>query len=105
MLKNKTISRKWITVNVILLTVLLIGIGAVNAYVSYINEPGIVYRSGEASEDIVVEVSETKRWSEKAHGYRYGVQYDVVMENLSSMELCNWYVEIQLPPNCAVDSS
>ncbi|MBO5247082.1 MAG: HD domain-containing protein [Eubacterium sp.] len=105
MLKNKSISRNWITVNVILLTVLVIGIGAVNAYVSYINEPGIVYKSGDESEDIVVEVSETKRWSEKAHGYRYGVQYDVVMENLSSTELCNWYVEIQLPPNCAVDSS
>lgn len=102
--KEKTIDRKWVIVNFLIVVVLVAGFFAVHAYVVYVNEHDVTYRMGEESEDISVSVEMEKCWSEESHGYLYGIQYDIDVANQTDTALRDWTAHIRLPEGCRIDS-
>ena len=46
----------------------------------------------------------SKTWSEIFHGYQYGEQIDMAIENRSSSPMSEWTIVLKMDPDCMIDS-
>lgn len=104
MKKAEKSERVWLIANLLILMLLAGGFLFINSYVDYVNQHEIVYRLGEKSRDVEVEIEMEKCWSEETHGYVYGMQYNVTVTNLTNTALRDWTANIRLPEGCRIDS-
>lgn len=104
MKKAEKFERGWLIVNLLILMLLAGGFLFINAYVDYVNEHEVIYRLGEKNRDVEVAIEMEKCWSEAAHGYVYGMQYNVTVTNLTNTALRDWTANIRLPEGSRIDS-
>ena len=104
MKKAEKSERGWLIANLLILMLLAGGFLIINAYVDYVNEHEVVYRLGEKNKDVEVAIEMEKCWSEAAHGYVYGMQYNVTVTNLTDTALRDWTATVRLPEGCRIDS-
>lgn len=97
-------TKEWIWIHSVLAGLLVISFASLFAYAYYVNHRRVQCEmdSGSSDYELVMEVS--KSWSEQAHGYRYGVQYDGVLRNHTNTNIQDWVVELDLLEGCYVDS-
>lgn len=100
----KMINHKWVVVNLLILAALVGGFLAIHVYVNYVNAHEVAYQMGETSKDVDVTIEMEKCWTEEAHGYLYGMQYNVTVDNLTDTDLRDWTANIRLPEGCRIDS-
>ncbi len=63
-----------------------------------------VYEMGERFAGCDLKLVMAKDWSEEAHGYKYGMQYDGVLVNNTPYKMEAWEVQLQLIDDCYIDS-
>jgi len=74
-------------------------------YVEYVNKHSITLHVGDNNKECELTVEPSKSWSELSHGYNYGMQYDIVIKNLSKMTMKDWTVKLTVPLKVRIDSS
>ena len=98
-------SKKWIVIQVFVAIVMAAWLVGMNIYVDYYNSKEFCYVMGTESDTYNAEVVITKHWNETAHGYGYGMQYDVAFENNSPSLVYDWTVRMQIINGCHLDSN
>lgn len=73
-------------------------------YVRHVNTYGYTYEMGNFSTKYDLSLNVVKEWGEAAHGYRYGMQYDGVIYNLTDENVNDWVIRIEFIEGCKVDS-
>lgn len=97
-------TKKWKLIQGILIGMLVLALAAMAGYVYWVGHNAItVIGNGEDSE-YALTLERTKDWSEDAHGYQYGMQYDGAIKNHSKGGMKNWVIEIKLAENSRIDS-
>lgn len=97
-------NKKYIRGNLIAFGV--IGIALIIFFVNcfYVNNKKFEYVKGKRSLDYALELEVTKDWSEDAHGYKHGMQYDGKVSNYTLSTLKDWQIEIEFVEGCYLDS-
>lgn len=91
--------------NIICILFFIAGAVSLHMYVQYSNGHGTVYHMNEKNRQVTLTMNYSKHWSEDVHGYRYGVEYNGIIDNQSDMALLDWVAHIQIPEGCVIDSS
>lgn len=78
---------------------------ALFAYTRYVESVDRCLRLGTDTQDSRFIYDISKTWSERAHGYKVGEQVDIVVENRSSDVMRNWYMVLEMVPDCYMDSN
>lgn len=105
MKRVSTIDRKWVVAALLILTLIICSFVGLQAYVICVNGTQQVSGMGEESKELALTLTEEKRWSEEANGYKYGIQYDIDMQNLTGTDISGWVLQVELPKDCRIDSS
>lgn len=96
--------RKNILINVTIVFILAALYAGLFIYVSYNNKKPI-YIAYLSDNDICnVQMELTKSWPEESHGFRYGIQYDATIFNLTDDTLHSWVAYITVPDGSRIDS-
>ncbi len=96
--------KKWIITQTFIITAMVAWLIGMNVYVNYCNSKELTYQLGTESDIYHADIAISKHWNETAHGYGYGMQYDVVFENHSPSTIYDWNVNIQIIEGCYLDS-
>ncbi len=105
MKRVSTIDRKWVVAALLILALIICGFVGLQAYVICTNGTQQISDLGEPSKELTLTLTEEKRWSEEAHGYKYGIQYDLDMKNMTDTDISGWVLQVVLPDRCRIDSS
>ena len=95
--------KKWVLAHAVIIFVILILFAAMAGYTYCINHQGFTVNADE-TDDYSIVLDRTKQWSEEAHGYVYGMQYDVTVGNHTYGDTYEWKVDLKLIEGCHVDS-
>lgn len=98
-----TKNKGWIVFQVIFFVTMIISFGGMLIYVQHINNSIFVGQKGVNTSQYEVNLVTSKQWSESAHGYEYGMQYDGTITNYMNVDMSDWVVEIELVDGCHVD--
>jgi 5'-deoxynucleotidase YfbR-like HD superfamily hydrolase len=96
--------KKWLAWNILICSLLAVGFAAVLMRTYYVNHSVFEYDMAEESSQYGLTLEVTKDWSEDAHGYTYGMQYDGAVYNYTESDLQNWKIVLELDDGCYVDS-
>lgn len=97
-------NKKWFIINVIILVIFVIGFISIEIYVYHYNENVYICNLESKIEDYSITIEPTKSWTETAHGYNYGIQYDAYIYNNMNMDIRDWIAYINVPDDCMIDS-
>lgn len=97
-------NKKWFIINVIILVIFVIGFISIEIYVYHYNENVYICNLESKIEDFSITIDPTKSWTESAHGYNYGIQYDAYIYNNMNTDIRDWIAYINVPDNCMIDS-
>ncbi len=94
----------WGVINVVVLLFTGLAFISMHEYVNNYNKSEIEYSKEDADADVELELQISKQWSEEAHGYEYGLQYDAVLRNHTDEAVTNWVVKLEFPDSYRIDS-
>lgn len=93
-----------IKMHIAVLFVLLICFVALHFYANYLSQIEHCINMGWDDGEYYFNFENSKQWSETAHGYVNGLEYDGYIENRTEDVLTNWRIEAKLPNSCRIDS-
>ena len=99
----KLLCKKWVLIHIGIVSVIALLFAGMTIYTCYVNHQGFTIKVDELS-DYTINLDRSKEWSEKAHGYLYGMQYDVTVNNHTFAKAYDWEVALTLVEGCHVDS-
>lgn len=97
-------NKRWIFINFIILFLLIAGFIGVEIYVYNYNESIYVCSLESKTKDYSITIEASKEWTESAHGYNYGIQYDAFIYNNMNTDIRDWVAYIDVPEDCMLDS-
>lgn len=95
--------KRWVLTHGIILAIIAMLFAAMAGYTYYVNHQGLTINV-EETKDYDIAMERTKQWEERAHGYLYGMQYDVTVSNHTYGHAYDWEVALKLIEGCHVDS-
>ncbi len=93
-------SKKSIVFQILIVIAMVAWLVGMNAYVDYYNSKEFSYTMGNESDTYASKMTISKHWNETAHGYGYGMQYDVRFDNKGEETLYDWSAKIVLIRGC-----
>lgn len=97
-------NKRWLQVHAVIVVLLAAIFAGMYSYVRYAERKNFTCRMDEESVSCGLTMEISKSWNEEAHGYKYGMQYDGVVSNYTSVNLKDWMVELALQDGCYIDS-
>lgn len=101
---EKRFFNKVIVVHLIALVSLIVCLAALQGYAYYLRSVEHSIDMGWDDGEYFFDFENSKQWSETAHGYVHGLEYDGSVENHTGDALINWRIEAKLPDSCKIDS-
>lgn len=86
---------------IIFAALLFVGLYAYSRFLSNVDKT-VELGTDEGNYRFTYDVSKT--WSEIFHGYQYGEQIDMAIENRSSSPMSEWTIVLKMDPDCMIDS-